>query len=197
MSQGDEIEAGDPRRYGRPMGAYDDADDAIERPSVRKPGRSGAVTAVGIIGIILGSLGLVVGLCGVGLGAAMPAMRGFVKNQGGNDPNLAKAAQDLDRIPVWFIFAEAAVGLFRGIGLLVGSVLVLKRSNFGRFLTLAMAVFGILAGLADNGLGLAMGFMEPSGLIGAGFGILFGLAFAVFAFVVLLSPKNAAEFRPT
>jgi hypothetical protein len=98
---------------------------------------------------------------------------------------------------VWFVFAEAGVGLIRGLGLLLGGVLVLKRSNLGRLLTLAMAVFGILAGIADNGIALAMGFIDRSGLIGGVVGFAFGLAFAVFAFVVLLIPKNAAEFRPS
>jgi hypothetical protein len=190
MSRGDEIEEGAPKPRWR-----DDSDEPDDRGrSVRidKPGRSGAVTAVGIVAIILGCLSLIGGGCIGCIGAGLPFLQEFA-NQNKNDPNMAKAAQDLSRIPAWFVIAEAVVAAIRGVGLLVGGILVLRRSNAGRMLTLGMAVFGLVAVCADVGGGLALGILEPSGMVGSAIGTLFTIGFAVFAFIVLL--KNGNEFR--
>jgi hypothetical protein len=202
MSRGDEIEEGSPKRgWQPPAGGYDDEQgeprgrgDRDDEVGIAKRNRSGMVTAVGIVGIILGSLGLLAGACTGCLGAFFPMLQEFAK-QNANDPNMAKAAQDLARIPAWFIIAEAVVALFRGTGLLVGGIGVLKRRNLGRMLVLAMAAFGVVAYFIDLVGALAMGFLEPSGIPANAVGGLFICGFALFAFIVLLMPKNAAEFR--
>jgi hypothetical protein len=199
MSRGDEIGEGLPRRgWQEPAGGYDnEPDESRDRDDgarISKPNRSGGVTAVGIVAIILGSLVLLGAVCIGAMSAMIPALQEILKaNQ--NDPNVAKAAQDLNKIPIWYLVASAVVELIRGLGLVIGGIAVLKRINAGRMLTLGMAVYGVLVAFGSLGVGLAMGIIEPSGIASSAVGLIFTCGFAVFAFVVLLSPKNAAEFR--
>src|ERR1700730_8837000 len=109
MSRGDEIEEGGPRRgWQPPAGGYDDEPneprDDDDRVGIKKTNRSGAVTAVGIVAIILASLSLLAGLCTGCVGAGLPFLQDFAK-QNANDPNMAKMGQDLSPIPTWVVFA--------------------------------------------------------------------------------------------
>ncbi len=193
MSRGDEFQEDAPRpRWRDDNDELDEPRDRGDRVRIDKPNRSGAVTAVGIVAIILGSLSLIGGGCIACVAAGLPFLQ-EIANQNKNDPNMAKAAQDLGRIPTWFVFAEAAAATIRGAGLLVGGILVLRRSNIGRMLTLGITVFGLFAVCADIGGSLALGFLDRSGMAGSVIGVLFTVGFAVFAFAVLL--KHGEEFR--
>ena len=77
MSRGDEIQEDGPRRSRQPTapparkGYHDDREereDLRQRDRIDKPNRSGLVMSVGILGIILGSLGLVSLSLGLGEG---------------------------------------------------------------------------------------------------------------------------------
>jgi hypothetical protein len=199
MSRGDEIEEGSPRRgWQPPAGGYDDdepGDRSAGGVGVGKPNRSGMVTAVGIAAIILGSLAIMGGVCGALVPAIMPALMDFAAKANPNDPNLAKAQEQLNKIPVWYQVGRPILNLVWGLGLVIGGIGTLKRSNGGRVLTLILAALGLLELLATLGTGLAMGFIEPSGLPLNCVNVVFTGGFAVFSFAALLSPKNAAEFR--
>lgn len=207
MSRGDEIEEGAPRKRWR-----DDNDEPDEprgredRIRIDKPIRSGAVTAVGIVAIVLGSFNFVCGVCGGSSGICLtgfaPFFQDIMKQAQAQDPNLAKdpnvakAVQDLDKAgPAGGLaIGEGIFNVLRGTGLLIGGICVLRRYNFARYLTLAMAVIGILGTCADVGIAFALGLMQANAGVGAGVGLVFGIGFAVFAFMVLLNPKNTKEF---
>jgi hypothetical protein len=207
MSRGDEIEEGAPKpRWRDDNDEPDEPRDREKRVRIDKPNRSGAVTAVGIVAIILGSLNLVCGVCGgfggVCLTGFTPFFQDFMKQAAANDPNIAKdpnvakAVKDLDKAgPAGGLaIGEGIFNVLRGTGLLVSGIFILRRSNWARYLTLAMAAIGLLGTCADVGIAAALGLLEMNSGIGAGVGLVFGIAFAVFAFLVLLNPKNAKEF---
>lgn len=183
---------------------YDDDDqnqDDFDRPRRETgPKRSGAVTAVAILGIVLGSMALVCGAC-VGLGGAfMGSFQGDIQKAmakaGQRDPNIAKAAADLARIPIWWVVVVGVLDSLRGGLLLVGGIGTLKRTNWGRWLLLVMSVGGVLmviVGLVGN---LALGMNDPQQYFSVCFSLLMQVGFAVFAFVILLNAKNVREFQP-
>jgi hypothetical protein len=197
MSRDDDDDYDDePRPRRRPR--QEDDDDLDDLP--RRPRRSGTVTAVAIVAIILGSLALVCGVCVGIFGIIFESFRGAVEqelvNQAPRDANMAKAARDLARIPSWWIVAGGLLDAIRGFGLLFGGIGTLKRANWGRQLTLIMALLGIVIAL----LGLVMnvvvlGFDEPAQLVSGIFPVLVQIAFAVFAFVVLMNADNIREFE--
>lgn len=179
----------------------EDQDEDFDRPRRETaPKLSGAVTAVGILGIVLGSMALVCGAC-VGLGgAAVGGFQGVINKelikQGKGDPNLAKAAADLARIPFWWIVVLGVLDSLRGGLLLVGGIGTLKRKNWGRLLLLVMAILGVLmvfVGLAGN---IALGLSDPQQFVSVFFNLLIQAGFAVFAFIVLLKAANVREFQP-
>jgi hypothetical protein len=201
MSRGDEFEAGDPRGPSPPPAGYPRyEDDFAGEPAERLPTpplpRSAAVTAVGIIGIVLGILTLFGGLCLGILIPLMPMLQDLARKNP-NDPNMAQLDHMLALIPTWFLTAQAVLSLVNGLGLMIGGIGVVKRSNGGRLLTLAMAALGVVGVLFNLGIGLALGIIEPANAITSIVSNVFTLGFAFFAFAVLLSAKNVAEFRPS
>jgi hypothetical protein len=199
MSQGDEYAEGGPPPSGRKgdeaAARWGDDDDL----PIKKSGRSGMVTAVGIIGIIFGALGLITGVCG-GISVACvvgggPWLQEQMKKAGApQDPNLEKGieqAQSLAGITI----ADSIVSGLRGVFQILGGILVLRRSNIGRYLTIAMAVIGVLTNLLFPGIMLAMGRLDMTTGIFAGVILALFIPFAGFACFVLLTPKLAAEFR--
>lgn len=196
MSRGDEIDEGGPRRgWQPPAGGYDDESNEPRDRDVGKPNRSGTVTAVAIIAIILGSLSIIGGACGALVPLIIPSLMDFAAKANPNDPNLPKLQEQLDKIPVWFQVGRSVLNLVWGLGLVIGGIGILKRSNGARILALILAVLGLVELLAALGTGLGMGFIQPSDLTLSCVYVVFISGFAVFSFVVLLKPKNAAEFR--
>jgi hypothetical protein len=207
--RGDEIESGAPEKR-KSWKDYED-DEPDERDDERlarkkSPKRSGVVMTVGILAIIFGSLNLLCGVCGSFGGlcftGGMPVFQDFMKQVAAKDPNLAndpklaKQLQEMEKAqPAGpLMIGEGIFNFLRGTGLLVGGILVLRRVNFGRYLTLGMCVFGILGAVVDNIIGFAIGLYTVQAGVMAGAGFCLGLAFTVFAFVVLLNPRYAKEF---
>ncbi len=201
---GDEIAAGKPRRSGgqradaeSPWG--DDVDDA----SIAKPPlRSTMVVAVGVIAIVFGCFVLLGSVCVSVYPVIMPAMLNVAAKGNPNDPNLAKAREAMTKIPTWYLLGVAAVDFLRAMGLIVGGVGVIMRSNVARLLTLVMAALGVVMFLTGVVATFVLGTMDmadPSSVAGGVFGIgcsaVLNLGFAAVAFIFLLSAKNAAEFR--
>ncbi len=192
MSRDDDDDDREPRRRR----FEDDEDLELERPRKRK--RSGAVTAVAIVAMVLGSQALLCGVC-VGLGGVFfGSFRGILQQelakQGAQDPQAAQVAQQMERIPTWWLFLEGSLDCVRGIGLLVGGIGALMRANWGRFVILTFAVFGVLVSLVSAGIALSLGIIDASNVASNGFGVVIQVAFTVFAFIVLMNPANIREF---
>src|SRR5260370_32588158 len=211
MSRGDEIQEDGPRRSRQSTPAPardrydddpDDREDLRHRDRIDKPNRSGLVMSVGILGIILGSLGLACGVCGgftgTCLGGFVPVLQGELKRQGQNDPNAAKAAQDLEKAgtATWLILGESVFNLAIGSAMLLCSIGVLMRSNIARFGLIGVSGLSIFVEFIDIIVKLVMGlFTAPPDAFLSIASLLLVTAFAGFAWVVLLIPKHGAEFR--
>jgi hypothetical protein len=215
MPRGDEIESDDQRRRRRLSRDDDerderrddrrerDDDDARDdsRRTVRKKQRSGLVIAVGIISIVLGTLNLGCGVCvsfgGVCFTGFAPIMQKQLAKVGAQgDPKLAQAAKELERVQPagWLMIALGIFNILCGTGLILGGIGVLLRSNIARFLTLALALILVLGRIADLATTFFMGLLDGQGAATSIGGMLFGIAFAVFAGIVLLNPNNAKSF---
>ena len=163
------------------------------------PQRSGLVTALAVINFVFGGLGILCGLLAF-LGGALVASAGSAGNdferqleekmreQGvqvkGGAGGGGKTVQALGAI----IMISAVISLLWGAGAIAGGVGLIKRRNWGRILTLVLAgVAGLLAilSLIQTFLGAGAG-----GLVS----VIIYVAYAVFAFVVLLNPQAAREF---
>lgn len=153
--------------------------------------RSGAVTAVGIINLILGGLTLICGLV-----AMFAASLIF----GGGAQAIEKARlQGIDIKDQQA--ASGLIAMFAGMAVVFGIIIiliaalyiiagigVLNRKNYGRIITLILGVLaGVGALLAIPGLGQAPGSALMQILLNGGY--------CVLVFVVLLNARNAAEFR--
>ena len=71
---------------------------------------------------------------------------------------------------------------------------MVRRVNAARYLTLAMAVLGVLITCVSIGAIAAVGMLQVNNGVQSGIGLVFSLAFTGFAFFVLLNSKNAKEF---
>lgn len=213
MSRGDEFTEEGPRRGwqsprdrdGRDDGDRDDRDLRRERGDglrIDRPNRSGAVMSVGILGIILGSLALMCGVCG-GIGSVaiigcVPVMQPALKQQGQFDANAAKMAQDLDKVQslVWLPITESVLNLGLGITVLLCGIGVLMRSNYARFGLLGLMAVWIFVEIADIIAKLVLGlFTNPADSLGSLATLMLVIAFAFYAAIMLLIPKFAAEFH--
>ena len=211
MSRGDEIQEDGPRRSRQPAPVsvraryddeLDDREDVRRRDRIDTPNRSGLVMSVGILGIILGSLGLACGVCGGLTGTCMagvvPIAHGELKRQAQFDPNAAKAAQDMEKAgtATWVLLAGSVVNLAIGSALLLCSIGVLLRSNIARFGLIGVSGLSIIVEFIDIIVKLVMGLFTsvPDAFISIAL-LLLVSTFAGFAWIVLLIPKYAAEFR--
>jgi uncharacterized membrane protein (DUF2068 family) len=149
-------------------------------------GRSGGVTAVGVLGIVIGAIELLgCGLLAIGGAAFM---------------GLGKAAQEkaLEGVPqadkeaiggflgfiLGILVVYGLVGIILGVLRLVSGIGILQRRRWGRTMTLVVAAITIPWALVA--------------IIWQIFGILFiamYLTYAIMAFVLLLNARNALEFR--
>jgi hypothetical protein len=203
MSGGDEFQSGAPRRkWGDDNDEPDEPRNHGDHDGISKKNRSGTVLAVGIIAIILGCFVFLGSVCTSVLPVFMPAMVDFAAKQNPNNPGLAQARAEMAKIPTWYLLSIAAVEFLRAMGLIIGGVGVIRQSNIARVLTLIVAALGVLMFLIGVGGNFAFGSMDagnPANMAGVfcgmGCNAVMNLGFAVFAFVVLLTPRNVAEFR--
>jgi hypothetical protein len=189
MARDDEWDNDDderPRRRDRER--YDDDDyddDYYDRPFQSRVGnRSGAVTVVGVVNIILGSLlallSCLILFCGVIFAAAA------------NGPRMGGPGDGL--------FAFIGGGVFivlYSIGLIMAGVGVLNRRNWARVLNLVLGGFAGVAALVF--LYKLIQIIGVPGFPGEVVGNLFMFAvlsgYVIMAYVILLNSHYASEFR--
>lgn len=170
----------------------DDYDDDYRGRSIRRAGHSGAVTAVGVISIVLGSLFILLGIC-VLLGAALTG-------------GAARELRDQPGAGVVGILAGAVVIvalliLVLAVLLIVGGIGVLNRRNWGRILTLVLgglsavvAVFWILVAVSTLNNN-AMPDDRAGPILVSLILVFLHIGYAVLVFVVLLNSVYAEEFE--
>lgn len=137
MPRNDDWDDDDDRPRRRRDRDDDYEDDYVDR-RLRSTGHSGAVTAVGIINIIVGSLSALLGLClflgGAFVGGAANDFRG---NPGAG---LAGVLAGAILIVAFLILVIAVLEILAGVG-------VLNRKNWARILTLVLGGLSALGGL--------------------------------------------------
>jgi hypothetical protein len=165
--------------------ADDDDDDYYDEP-FRHPGagRSGAVTFLGVVNVVLGSLLALISclflFCGVIFAAAAGPGPGFGPGDG--------------------LFAFIGGGVFitlYSIGLIMAGIGVLNRRNWGRVLNLVLGGFAGVAALL-----FLYRFIQDVGVPGVSdeiIGDLFVFAllsgYVILAYAILLNSHYATEFR--
>lgn len=182
-----------PRRARRRSRDDDDYEDIGRRRRSGGGERSGSVTSVGVISIILGSLTLLCGLCAV-VGSFTFLAAGPGGQFGGRNVLPFQAAGGVA------VIISLVVVIF-GVLYLTGGIGVIQRRNWGRIMTLVMAGFSILSGILC--LIAVVGMLAtPAPIEGKMIGVLIYLlgafiyfAHGIMAFVVLLSSDNASEFE--
>jgi hypothetical protein len=159
------------------------------------PPKSGAVTAVGVINLVLGGLTVI---CGLIFMFAAAWIFGAGKTVEGE---FQKAIVKAGGQPVEVEAAGGLAGLLAGAAVVIGVIFVLiavlqilagvgvlNRRQWGRIITLVLgAIAGIFALLSL----LSIGANPLNALLGV---LIYG-GYCVFVYIVLLNAQNAAEFR--
>ncbi len=172
---------------------YDDYDDDYDDRSMRRRlrERSGAVTAVGVISIVLGSLLVLFGLCwffgGVLTAGLAQEVRG---NPGAGFLSIAGG----------LIIVLSLLTLLVASLMIVGGVGVLNRRNWARILTLVLAGISAILGLffifaMVQSLNTPFPDDRAAKVFFSLIGIFLALGYAVLDFAVLLNPAYAEEFE--
>jgi hypothetical protein len=159
----------------------DDFDDAYEADRPVRVNRSGAVTAVGIVNLVLGALDILAGIAVMVGGAAILGLSGAAANQEGVTEEQRKAMAAVGGMGAGIAVAIGVCIMIFGIPLIIAGIGVLKRRNWGRILTI---VLGIIAGL----LGV-LSLLNHS-IAGA----VIYIAYCILVLVVLFNSKFAKEF---
>jgi hypothetical protein len=157
----------------------EDRDDYERRPLRAQP--SGAVTAVGVVNLVLGGLDILAGILVMVGGAAFLGLGAGAANQEGLTEEQKKAIAGAGAMGAGLIAAIGVCIMIFGIPLILAGIGVLKRRNWGRILTI---VLGFIAGL----------FGVLSLLNHSFVGAVIYIAYCVFVLVVLFSSKFAKEF---
>ena len=203
----------DPNAYpgGYPQGY--DPNLQYASPGMRPPpARSTSVTVIGIIAIILGSLGVLCGGFGLATNLFMAANGG--RNPFAPDGGPASGAPAVDgRVAVYNV-VSAAVSLVLSIVLLAGGIGAMKLSRWARKTLMAYAVITIVVTVVNTVLAIAWvgpaqmaavkqsqpgnPVLSMSGpiLIGAAiFGLVFGCALPVCILIFWSRPNVKAAFE--
>lgn len=154
--------------------------DPFRSPEPQQSGDNGRglVMAVAVINYVFGGMCLACGVCtGVLGGGAMS----FVLAEMGNSPQIDPEAKVGIGIASAVILAIAGVTSFVGLLTLIAGFGVQKFREWGRILTIVLAVISALLGI------LSLLSLSPVGLVQIGY--------AVFALVVLLNPNYIREFK--
>lgn len=192
MSRRDEYEDDyDDRPRGRSR-----RDDYDDEPPRRSGGgsRSGLVTAMGVIHIVVGSLGLISGLCTFAVGVFATGA-GAEFNRAGMPGGRGATAVGA------MVIIGAIIILAAGGGALAGGIGTLQRKFWGWVLGLVAASLASIMAIL-NLISMIQAFGLPSGWPGKGstiagglIGFMLALGYAVFVFVVSFQPRVRSEFR--
>lgn len=170
----------------------DDYDDDYRGRSIRRVEHSGAVTAVGVISIVLGALFVLFGICAM-LGGALAG--GAAHNLQGN-PGAGVFA-----VAAGFIVIFALLILVLAVLLIVGGIGVLNRRNWARILTLVLgglsavgAIFWILGAISSVNNN-AMPDDRAGAILVSLVLVFLHIGYTVLVFVVLLNSMYAEEFE--
>ncbi|MCI0376118.1 MAG: hypothetical protein L0215_00785 [Gemmataceae bacterium] len=172
-------------------------DDDYDRPRRRRryEERSGAVTGVGVFGIVVGSLDLLLGMCLL--------MAVVIAGSHGGPQGAFIGVPFFGEVFALIVIFTLIVLVWGSLAI-TASIGVLNRSSWGRIMTLIVAGFGGGASI----LFLIGSFVALSRPVPMGFGnprvldffinfLIFALllTYCVWAFVALLNRRNAEEFR--
>ncbi|NUQ68776.1 MAG: hypothetical protein HUU18_10925 [Phycisphaerales bacterium] len=154
---------------------------------------------IGVISIVLSSLGLVCGGCGAGMLAVLPSI---LKDQGELPPTMSLSGPML---------VHMGLGLLNAIVLLVGGILLIRRNPTARMLHLVYAITGLplvafgvwvqfnqMAAMdqwvAENpNSPFAQGHSSAGGMIGMAVGVVLGGGWPVFLLIWFGVIKNKAD----
>jgi hypothetical protein len=179
-------------RYERDR--YDDEDD-IDRPRRRGADKSGAVTAVGVINIVLGSLTTMLSLCVVVFGVFLAGVA--ADPQFGGPP---KAARGIFGLAGAVALILGLIVLLMGVAYIISGIGILNRRNWARVLTLVLAGFTAVGALWNLiQLIQLVGGADVPGRAGQIMGQLVSvclqIGYVVMAFTILLNSRYAEEFN--
>jgi hypothetical protein len=144
-------------------------------------GRSGLVTAVGVVNFVMAGLQLMCGLLMLFMGGLI----GFVTSQ--MEPEVRSEAELLAGIASTVVIIMGIVSLVACALMVISGVGVLKRANWARVLTLVMGAIAGLLGILSL-VSILVG--DCSGVLG----LLLHGAYCTFVYIVLLNRQYANEF---
>lgn len=184
----DDYEDRGPRRPRR-----DDYDDDYDAPARRRGGpKSGLVTTMGIIHIVLGSIALLFGLCTMIGGLFLTGAAADLERMAGpGAPRAGTTGGILIIILSIVMMAAAGGGIAGGVG-------TLQRRFWGWVLGLVAAgLSGIIAILSLIGMIQAFGlpFNRTGPILFNLLGLLLAAGYSAFVFIVSFQPHVRSEFR--
>jgi hypothetical protein len=197
MSRDDDWEDEDPRpRRRRPRydDEYDDDDYDIRRRG-RDVEASGAVTALGVINIVLGSLVGLFSLCFLLAGLMFTGFAQDARQVGMNNPGVNVFA-----LGGMVAMIVGVLILVFGVCLVLAGIGVVNRRAWGRILTLVLAgIAAVFALLLLFGIISTLGAINVPGASGSVlmqmFIFVLVVAYVIMAYTILLNSGYASEFR--
>ncbi len=193
-----------------PWDDWDDEDELFPRQrrrgeegdSLRRrgPPQGGVVTGAGVVTIIIGVLFLLCGVCSGFVGVLFAGVGQMARHQG----NVLPPA--LFEVTGGVLLGWAILHLALGVLNLIGGILVLQRSRFGRLLTLGLAMLNGILGVGQLVLCVLLGMNEialfdadpDAALVKAAIWGVIALLYvgqAVFVCIVLFNSHNKEEFE--
>jgi len=184
------------------------------------PKRPTAVTVLGILNIVFGSLGLAGNLC---CGVGLLVFAGAINQAAAQNPQQFQPFKDMidgiTRAAPWllaYFVAMLIVGTVLGVMLLIGGIGLLKLKNWARILSILVAVLHLLLQAGNfvynvsviqpamvqaqqQMLAQAGAPAPPANPFGnaffSGFGSILSVAYYIVLLVFLLQPRIAAAFH--
>ena len=189
------------RRRERERDDRDDEEDDYDRPRRRGGAgeKSGAVTSVGVLNIVLGSLITILGLC-LMLGGLFAAGAGADVNRFNVNPPGAPNPGGMMAFLGGMVILFSVVFLLFGVGMILAGVGILNRRNWARILTFVLAAFMAIFALLHL-VSLFQTISAPpvpgktTAILVALLMVMIEIAYVVLSYTVLLNSRYAGEFR--
>ncbi len=155
-------------------------DDPFRSPTSPPAGDDGRglVMAVAVINYVFGGLSLTCGICTGAFGGSLMGLAfAAISNSSQVDPE-AKIGIGIASV---FVLAIAGIQVLVGLLILLAGYGVQAFREWGRILTIVLAIISALLGL------MSLSSLSPFGLVQIGY--------AIFALVVLLNPNYTRDFK--